>query len=382
MTKLSPMGRFVGVFLLLFGLVFGGVGGFMAWKQQRMIATFLPTDADILETHVETKQDGDDSPTFLPVATFRYTVNGQAYTGKKVFPTEVSAGSAWARGIINRIQVLDAAAARDKSHVPAYYNPRAPAESFLLAEYTCFPYIFLIPGLAIATAGAGLLSGLLGRTVRPIAVALDTSGWQLVMPRDSLRQRLRTSLKVFATIAIVLGLPLFHWTVIACQMGLFGEILGAVTLLALAFPAWSIFSRWNASRFLGDPRVLIRPWPLQRGQPVELQIEADARRSLDIVEAHARFLCTEHYREGRGDEAKQGTRKRFDRTVPLAEASRITEGNTLEARGIFLCTQEEAPGTSDISMKKVYPWYTWEMHLEITPRHAPAFKSAFPLRVE
>lgn len=372
--------RFAGIFLVLFGLIFAGVGGAMAWRQERKIATFMRVDADIVEAHTEVRTDSENNDTLLPVATFRYTVNRSNYEGHKVFPEDVSSSTNWANKVVERVRAMGAEAAKNGTHVAAYVNPRDPGDAFLIPEYTWFPYPFLIAGLATLSVGIALLSGMAGRRWQPRAVAVDGSGWQLVMPRDGRREFAAWAFWA-GTALIALGLPLGHWMLVAGQRGIFAMIVGMLLVAGLAIPGWAMLRRWSGSRFLSPARVRMKPWPIVRGEVAEVEIEADARRPMNIKQITAKFICTEHYREKSGGETTQGTRKRLERVVPLAQAARIREGDTLQGKGSFLCSKEEAPPSCAMEGKKEYPYYTWEMRLEMGIEHAPHYRATFPLAV-
>jgi len=130
------------VLLMLFGVVFGTIGGLGVRKQYIMMKTHLPIQATVLSTAVEsrTTRDMDDRAgrmtSYFPVVEYRYEVGGVSYVSKQVFPIDYGASSKWANKFINEYRV-------DQT-VEAFYNPEDPSEAFLVKRQNLVMLIFLM----------------------------------------------------------------------------------------------------------------------------------------------------------------------------------------------------------------------------------------------
>ena len=134
--------------LLLVPVVFVGVGVWLAIDQERRLVMFIPVDAQVLSSGVQTElaydDEGDPYQIYTPVVEYQYEIYEQTHTSQQVTALSMSNQSeSWARDIVARYPVGRA--------VDAYVNPNNPAEAFLLREASFFPYaIVLIAMLFVA----------------------------------------------------------------------------------------------------------------------------------------------------------------------------------------------------------------------------------------
>ena len=134
----------LGVLLILFGVVFGTIGGLGVRKQHTMMKTHLPIQATVLSTAVEsrTTRNIDDrgdrrtATSYFPVVEFRYEVGGVSYVSKQVFPIDYGASSRWANDFISDYRV-------DQT-VEAFYNAEDPSDAFLVKRPNLVMLVFLM----------------------------------------------------------------------------------------------------------------------------------------------------------------------------------------------------------------------------------------------
>lgn len=121
------------LFLILFALPFAGVGAWMLYSAGSHLLDALamqswqPVEARLLEAGYETRS-GDDSDTWEAYATYRYTWNGETYTGDRV---AISRGAdnlgSYQRDLGNR---LSGHVARGET-VTAWIDPERPGSSVI-----------------------------------------------------------------------------------------------------------------------------------------------------------------------------------------------------------------------------------------------------------
>jgi hypothetical protein len=137
-----------GLYLMgAFCCLFFGFGVTMLMKEQRRLSVFQPVTATVLSTRVEEHSDSDGS-TYEPVVVYRYRVNDREYTASRVTPLKESRSGGWARRVTSRYHV--------GSVYTAFYDPREPAEAFLMRSRSFLPWAFLIiplMGMAFIVAG-------------------------------------------------------------------------------------------------------------------------------------------------------------------------------------------------------------------------------------
>ena len=152
--------------LLCLLMVFAGC--IAAWRQHRKIADFAPVEAWVVAAAVEhrafEREEGRED-FYAPAVRYEYEVDGQVYPGNTPYPLpwrfiSPSESHGPAREVldvvspglpagVNRIGAQTAEVDRAQAYaVEAYYNPRDPADSFLIRRYGWPPFA-LVLGLAV-----------------------------------------------------------------------------------------------------------------------------------------------------------------------------------------------------------------------------------------
>lgn len=127
-------------FLALFGLVFGGIGGTIMFREHLRLTTWLPVEATVLNKSVDTHSDSDGT-TYSPVVVYQYNVNGRPYTSSSVLVTKESRSGGWARKIVEEYEL-------NRSYT-AWYNPADPGQAFLRRSRSIVAAIFTAVGALI-----------------------------------------------------------------------------------------------------------------------------------------------------------------------------------------------------------------------------------------
>ena len=372
------MTRFFGLLILLAA----GIGAYFCitsilWQHQAN-TQFTPVSAQLLDKHIASHRGSKGGTTYSPEASYRYAAGGRTWESSRVLAIRVSTSSrSWAEGVLGRILP----APEGTGMVTAFIDPQNPAEAILVRDYSFFPYGFGMGTLFAAAVGLGMLGGVIGTArTKMAAVALDDSGWQLLLPQAQLRKQYRNALLwlIGGTLAI-LPMPA-HWIVIAGQGGLAALIGGVIALAVIAGLAVLLFRRWSVSHHLSDARLRIRPAPMCRGEPLALDVSLDAYAPLRIAAMTARILCLEHYKEQRDNKCVYGTRTHAEKTVPLSGPAAIPAGGEVTAQG-EINFDRSLPPTTDITIKN-YPYYTWEIRLSLVLEGMVDYAAVFPLEAD
>ena len=373
----------LGIVILLFATLISLVGINGIWDQHHAITTFIPVDAEITSAQATRHYHSKGADTYSPDISYQYRYNNQLYHETKVLPYPSQGDSNWAHAIVSEFQPPAAKLGPDglpQTH--AYIDPQNPSDAILLKRYAANPYLTTHFGLLGVGIAIGFFTGVIAGVRRKMsAIALDDSSWRLLLPTENLRRKCMNATLWCLWITLAGWLPLLHWYLAANQGGTYGALMGILAAaLTLAFAAFAVM-RWNITRHLSDARLRVNPVPMQRGQPLALELEADAYRALFLQSAAAKFRCIEHYKERRGNKTTAGTRIRFEHEVILSHAAKIEAGQPLLLKGEFACDTSPPP-TTDISAIKAYPHYTWEVRLHIELEHAPDYRAVFPLEVD
>jgi hypothetical protein len=138
-------------FIGLFGLVFGGIGGGIMFREHQRLTTWLPVEATVLSKDVDVNSDSDGT-TYRPVVAYRYYVNDRLYASNRVHPINEGRSGGWAYRIVAQYEL--------NATYTAYYNPADPTEAFLRRSRNIVAPIFagigalLLVGSALAVRAA------------------------------------------------------------------------------------------------------------------------------------------------------------------------------------------------------------------------------------
>ncbi|WP_311171443.1 DUF3592 domain-containing protein [Halobellus ordinarius] len=151
-STIGPSSFFAAV-LLLVGTGLAGYGAYDYTQQSDAIEDAVAVDATIVETDVETvSSKGDQS--HKPTVSFEYRYDGTAYTGDRIFPSDVSPKyetHSKAQSIAQEYESGET--------VTAYVDPAAPGDAFLEKRRSTY-------SLKLAGIGALIVLVTLGSRVR------------------------------------------------------------------------------------------------------------------------------------------------------------------------------------------------------------------------
>jgi len=146
------------VFLILFGLLFAGVGGlvlFFLFVQPALgilaAQSWVATPCVVESSTVE-ESAGEDGSTYKVAVTYRYEFGGQTYRGERYSFSDVSSS-----GRAGKQRVVDALP--PGAVATCYVNPAVPGEAVIERGWTndlwfgLIPLLFFVVGLAIVTWG-------------------------------------------------------------------------------------------------------------------------------------------------------------------------------------------------------------------------------------
>jgi hypothetical protein len=139
---------------VIFGLVFGSIGGIALTREYHRLATWQPVQARVLEKRVDAHVDSDGN-TYRPAVTYRYEVNGRTYTSTRTLPINESRSGRWAYRIIERFAI--------GGTYTAWYDPTDPANAFLVRSHSLIAPIFAAIGLVVTLGGCAAMVGVVRR---------------------------------------------------------------------------------------------------------------------------------------------------------------------------------------------------------------------------
>ena len=126
--------------LYVFCAVFFGFLLLMMGVQVAPLATWVPTPATVVSTAIGTRGN-DNSASYQPVVTYRYTVGGTPYLSNRVSVITESASRKWAQSVIDRYP--------PGASVTAWYDPKHPGNAIVDHHMARIPFIMMGIGLVM-----------------------------------------------------------------------------------------------------------------------------------------------------------------------------------------------------------------------------------------
>ena len=125
--------------LYVFCAVFFGILLLIMGVQVSPLATWVPTPATVVSTAIGTRVS-DNSTSYQPIVTYRYTIAGTPYTSNRVSVITESASRKWAQSVIDRYP--------PGASVTAWYDPKHPGNAIVDHHLAKIPLIMMGIGLA------------------------------------------------------------------------------------------------------------------------------------------------------------------------------------------------------------------------------------------
>ena len=132
-------------------LVFLFIGARLLWLQEARLMRYTPVRVTIDATRIDELpgSGSEGEPSYRPVVTYHYEIDGERHTGQRVTPLSTTGGHAWAAQRVANYRVGQA--------YTAWHDPALPNESFLARERVIVPYLFTgIPLLGLILCGLGI----------------------------------------------------------------------------------------------------------------------------------------------------------------------------------------------------------------------------------
>lgn len=373
MLRKEIMRVFIALFTLI-PLLFMGVGLGGVWNQHWKITHYLRVRATVtsaeVQSHTSRSSNGGTSTSYSPEVKYTYEVSGRTYASRRVLPLDISANRSWAEEIVGRYQPGKTA--------EAFFNPADPADSFLVKQYSFFPYFFVLFPLIFLAVAAGVGFGMRRRTILPPLAQSD--GWFEVRPLSSVAARGQQWLIVATVWLGVCALVCGHYFVVATRpYEMFGIVaslvFGAIGCVPLGMAIYFIV----LSRQVTDARVFVNTPRFVLGGDVAVLVRQPVLADLEVKEMTVSLVCRETYETRSGNKRSIGTRDCLRDSAVVMQNQRAHSRETLSAtRELRLptdCQPSTWPG------EKSYPRFDWLIEVKADIPHSPDYLGKFPIVV-
>ncbi len=352
---------------IFFCLIFvAGLGvGLMAWgvsgaaQQKRMLSTFTPVPAEVLDAEIA----GNGYGGHRPVIRYAYRVSGTAYESDRYTAFDAAGSRRWAKEMVERYAPGD--------QVEAYVDPHDPAVSYLSPAPQARPYLLMLLGLAVIGVGLGALSrgGLFERA--PAVRLANPHDWYALRPTVQPPDRVLIGASVTAlglgAGAVVAGryLRAYGWPVDASAW------FALVYVALCAVPLVRAVRLHRLTRALGPVRVSTTLSEAPLRQPMIVRAALPIRCDVDVAEVRLSLVCR---RVG-----VFGAERLFIGSTPMAGRERLRAGRTVLVEHAF-----ETPRNKRRPSTRFRRWaderIAWSLEITIRPEHGRAVVIRFPIR--
>ena len=348
-----------------------GVGGSIAWNQHRKIATYRPVEAVVLSKTVESHR-GNKSTTYTPIVEYRYTVDGQSYTARRVLPVNLSSGYGWATSVIAPFSVGQT--------TRAYHDPNNPAEAFLLRQYSFFPYIFILfPMVFVALLMGAVIGG--GASLRaPPEPIVQPDGWFELQPTSLVAQRQRAVRSLAAAWFAVGAVAAGHYFVAAApKYGTEAVVATSIYVVLGGVPLGLAVYYARLRRSVDDARLTVNTPQFRRGVEFKARADQMIHQDLHIQELSLGLACDEVTQTRSGGKTTISTRTCYTDRLPVIPEAHERAGNNLTAVATLRIPPDQP--LSSPANEKGYPRYCWRIEVATRIANGPDYRAKFPIRV-
>lgn len=360
------------VILCLVGAVLAAIGGFMAFDQHSKITTFTPVGATVVSSRVEMKRGSKRSRTYTPIVEYSYEIGSARYTSRRVLPISVSSGQSWAAAVVARYPA--------GTRTEAYYNPRAPGESFLIRRHSIVPHVFLTIGLMLLGAGLSLPSWRGPPAAEPEPAG---RGWYRLSTRRTVRAREWVwrigGVMWEAFVAIGIG---SYFLLAERPLGVSDIVIGSIAAGLGAIPLLVAAYYMVMGGSFADATVVMDRMHLVIGQGAKVRVEQSVYRSMRVEEIAVGLVCRRTTRTQAGGKTTYSTDTTHERWWPVLEDRQTLGGEAIGGAAGIEVPHRGKPTTIDAEKKKEYPRYEWHIGVRTKVGGRPDYRGTFAVVVE
>jgi hypothetical protein len=364
------MAKLGAIVLLLAGLV--GLylaGGELLW-QDRLVRRSKPVHAIMIVSAVP-GAPGKGGGTFSPVVRYRYSVDAQTMESTRVWPYRDQMDADEARIFLQRFPA--------GADITAYVDPADPTVAVLVRQYSSMPYWGAAGALLVLWSGARAFLQSAGRSVNKAnARTADACGRFLLRANVGLRDGVKQSWLLLLLTGLPMAALAVHLVVVMQPVQGWGAVFVAFALLMLAGAIIALWWASKASSYIGDPRLSIRPMPLQRGEDFSVNVEVDIYRALPDADVVVHVICLEHALMHTGRFTQFVKKIVSQKSLHVLNHVTAAAGSVLAGSGVLQFDPAETPASGQRGIT-MYPRYTWEARVELAGTRK--FVAIFPLEV-
>lgn len=217
-----------------------------------------------------------------------------------------------------------------------------------------------------ALIGAGGLLGFirLNRQVMELTPEAHAGGFREVLSGKTIAESRNNNLLLLSSgVVLDLALSISQLTIRGPATGdrlLFTACL-TLPVIVLGIAQWRL---WLVLRDVTQPRLFVEPFPINRGIPVTIRVEAQVKRPLDRLHLRVWLLCTETtvlYLRRQNLALRKNV---VEYVVADQQQSKLAAGASVGvSHQLTISTGTPASGSAAVDG---FPNYQWRLHLELT----------------
>jgi hypothetical protein len=355
--------------MLTLGTTMLAVGIWQLLQQHDATRGYVPVaarvrSAELVEDRVRTKQG--ELLRYRPIIRYEYSVGDAIYTGNRLSAVAESFSRADAEALVSRYPT--------GSDVVAFVKPSDPSQSVLLRLVSFKPYGLTMFGPLLLVAGLRLLFVNERRSGEPTR---GEGRWHVLPPPMKLSTQRNLALLALLVFVLTALAPLHYFTSGGkpTTTALSFTAIYAIGTLAMAHAA---LRQVRLSAALGEPRVLVDPTPLQRGQRNRVRLVLPLRPGRKLRGVTLRLCCVEI------DPPPDATGRSIPRRV-LYERAETTLADATASDGplhadVSFTPPAEHPASSSTA-RRGRPRVVWELHATVELPGVPRWYTTWDITV-
>jgi hypothetical protein len=363
------------------GVVFGGAGliiltiaGLLGVKQHYRLATYLPVDAQITQSRVESHRGSKGNTTYSPIIFYAYTVQDQPHQSDRVAAVgNFSSSGDWAWRMHSQYPV--------GAQTTAWYSPQDPSSAFLNREPQIFPHFMALFASIFVSIGACMFFQSARNRHPPAPPTPRRDGLFQLPEQGKIRRKFwfytALTLAWYGFIALIIcdcmAINEYHFNLFSLIAGVVGAALGLIGVVKSR--QW-----WKLKHDFLDAELCANCQRFVPGESIQFRLRQGIERPLQIQEISLGAVCL------RSDRINNGGRITYSTSEGKSIWEKL-EVNHAYAAGGQLAGEIKLTLPSDIDptsppKSSTYPLFDWSIVLKVTTEGEPELNVRFPIIVE
>ena len=368
----------IGIFLTVWAVLQLYFAIYEILSQHYKISKYIPVMAKVISSSLEEIPVYSGlrpvGHTFQPRIVYTYYVDGKEYKSNVVSIYRQRSGTTWSKKMINRFS--------EGSVISAYYNPREPADAYLLKEYIFRDrYGGVLIGMFLLGFSTILWFCIYHEFRIPRRPWEQFQGWFEIAPYSRIKIKFIASALVALLWHITALLTCGHYFLVAASPSkgsvistIIYELIGLIPLILTVY-YFLILSRVKEAQVFTNRNKFVL------GDELRVKTRQPVHCLSGIMESTISLVCEQQIFTSEGRYRQYTKKKRcYEAATLIFKGPSHFHAEKLETEWSIIISEEQNPSTSFWEKIQVNrPRYSWYFEVNTKFRKRPHYRAKFPI---